>query len=123
MLIARHLPIICIIVMLTACASPVVDTKSPNFDEMRYSMDLNTCRGGNVLTAALYGFGGAFVGSAVGAAEGATTGAIRNDSAEGAIIGAIVGSILGLGVGAYEVLENQDDEIENCLIQKGYTLS
>ena len=123
MLIVRFLYLSCILAVVAACAVPEVNRTAPDFSETKYATDLNICRGGNVLTATLYGFGGAFVGSAVGAAEGATTGAIRNDSAEGAIIGAIVGSILGLGVGAYEVLENQDDEIENCLIQKGYTLS
>ena len=56
-------------VVLSACASPAVDTGAPMFDEAQYTVDLDTCRGGTALNAALHGLGGAVIGSAVGATQ------------------------------------------------------
>ena len=86
----------------SACASPAVDTSAPTFDKTQYTADLDTCRGGTALNAALDGLAGAVYGSALGAAEGAYHGALAGDAPEGVFIGAIAGSVVGVFVGAYK---------------------
>ena len=108
------------LVTLAGCALPTVDREAAGFDEARYASDLSTCRGGSAASFALKSFGGAVIGAAIGAAEGASTGAISGDAEEGAWIGAIVGGVLGIGVGAYQSLADQSDNVEGCLRQKGY---
>ena len=110
-------------IILAACAAPTVERSAARFDETRYSADLNECRGGNAVTFAIYGLGGAMIGAAIGAAEGVTTGAIHGDAGEGALYGAIAGSVLGLGVGAYGAFEKQDKELRRCLANKGWALA
>jgi hypothetical protein len=117
----RH-AILIVLIALTACASPAVDTATPNFNETRYTLDLDDCRGGTALTAAIRGFGGAVVGSFYGAAQGAIQGAAHGDSKEGAIIGVAVGSVVGFAAGAYTPLKQQKNEVRQCLNGKGYTL-
>ena len=53
-----NLAIIVVIATLSACASPAVDTTAPTFDETKYTADLDTCRGGSALNAAMHGLGG-----------------------------------------------------------------
>ena len=53
--------------VLTACASPAVDTSAPMFDKTQYTADLDTCRGGTALNVALVG---AVYGSAIGRSSG-----------------------------------------------------
>ena len=115
--------VLALCLLATACASPVVDETTSNFDEEQYATDLDECRGGSVITASLHGIGGAFGGSFVASAEGANSGLTRINSPEGAIIAAVVGGVIGFGAGAYKALENNDGKIEGCLIQKGYTIS
>lgn len=92
------------------------------FDETKYTADLDTCRGGSALNAAMHGLGGAVIGSVIGAAEGASQGAISGDAPEGAIIGAIAGSVVGVFVGAYKPFQEQEQSVRQCLSQKGYVL-
>ena len=94
----RNLAIFAIIIALTACASPDVDTTAPTFDKTQYTADLDTCRGGTALKVTLDGLVGAVYGSAIGAAEGAFHGAIAGDAPEGAFI------------------------VQDCLRGKGYLL-
>jgi hypothetical protein len=107
---------------LAACASPTVDRTVATFNETEYAADLNECRGGNAVTFAFYGLGGALIGAAFGASEGVTTGAIHGDAGEGALYGAIAGSVLGLGYGAYKAFEEQEQELRHCLAGKGWAL-
>ena len=109
-------------VVLSACASPAVDTGAPMFDEAQYTVDLDTCRGGTALNAALHGLGGAVIGSAVGAVKGAYQGAIAGNAPEGAAIGAVVGSVVGVVWGAYEPIQEQEQSVRRCLSEKGYVL-
>ena len=118
----RNLAIFAVILALTACASPDVDTTAPTFDKTQYTADLDTCRGGTALKVALDGFTGAVYGSAIGAAEGAFHGAIAGDAPEGAFIGAIVGSVAGVVLGAYEPFNEQRQSVQQCLRGKGYVL-
>ena len=108
--------------LLTACASPAVDTSAPTFDETQYSVDLYTCRGGSALNTALNGLGGAVIGSVVGAADGAYHGAIAGDAPEGAFIGALAGSVIGVVWGAYKPIQEQEKSVGQCLSGKGYLL-
>ena len=108
--------------ILSACASPDIDRTAATFDERAYSEDLSECRGGTMVGFMFDGFVSALAGSAIGAAEGATCCYYGGDSAEGALIGAIVGGVLGLGVGAYEAVSEQDEELERCMRDKGYIL-
>jgi hypothetical protein len=62
----RNLAIIAATVLLAACASPTVDSSAPTFDEAKYAVDLDNCRGGTALDAALQGLGGIAIGSAFG---------------------------------------------------------
>ena len=90
MLNRRNLAIITAFLALSACASPAVDTSAPTFNETKFTVDLENCRGGTVLDVALHGLGGAAIGSAYGAFEGAYHGAISGNSPEGAAIGAAI---------------------------------
>lgn len=71
------------------------------FDETKYTVDLDSCRGGTVLDLALQGLGGAALGSAYGLFHGVSAGVFTGISPEGAAIGAAVGGVIGVVVGAY----------------------
>ncbi len=107
-------------IALSACASPNVDTSADTFSEKKYTVDLDTCRGGTAFNVALNGLGGAIYGSALGAAEGAWHGALAGDAPEGAVIGAVIGSAIGVVVGAYEPFKLKDQSVRRCLTGKGY---
>jgi hypothetical protein len=119
----RKILVIISLLMLTACASMDVDTSATNFDEEKYSEDLNYCRGGSAADAALHGLGGMAAGSLLGASEGFTQWGFSGGSAEGAIIGAIVGGTLGVFVGAYKPIQEQGEKVRTCLRGKGYSVS
>jgi hypothetical protein len=61
------------VMLLGACASPAVDTSAANFNEDKYTDDLNTCREGSAMDAFLGGLGGAFAGSLVGGQKAQST--------------------------------------------------
>ena len=105
-----NLTIITTLLVLSACASPAVDTTAPTFDETKYTVDLDTCRGGSALKTALNGLGGAVIGSVIGAADGAYHGAIAGDAPEGAIIGAIAGSVVGVVWGCLQAYPRTREE-------------
>jgi len=94
------------LLVVSACANPSIDTSDPSFDQAQYSLDLDACRGGTVLNAALHGLGGAIVGSVYGATHGVFYGAIAGDAPEGAFIGAVAGGIIGVFAGAYEPIQD-----------------
>jgi hypothetical protein len=108
--------------LLSACASPAVDTSATNFDKDKYTDDLNTCRGGSAMDAILGGLGGAFAGSLVGASEGSINGAAAGGRLEGVIIGSIVGGTLGIFVGAYKPFSEKHESVRSCLSGKGYAM-
>ena len=114
--------VLLIFVGLAACAGPGVDRTNAPLDETQYATDLNECRGGNAVTFALYGLGGAMIGAALGVVEGVTTGAVYGDAGDGALYRAVAGSIIGLCVGAYKAFEEQDKEVRQCLARKGWIL-
>ena len=118
----RTLAIIATVLALSACASPNVDTTAPTYNETKYTVDLDTCRGGSALKTALNGLGGAVIGSVIGAADGAYHGAIAGDAPEGAIIGAVAGSVVGVLLGAYKPFQEQEESVRRCLGQRGYML-
>jgi len=118
----RHLAITTAIIILSACASPAVDTTAPTFDETKYSADLDNCRGGSALNVALDGLVGAVYGSAIGAAQGALNGAIAGDAPEGAVIGAIAGSVVGVVLGAYAPFNKKRETVQQCLRGRGYVV-
>ena len=117
---SRRLAIIATAVVLSACASPSVDTSAPTFDETQYTVDLDNCRGGTVLDVALQGLESALIWSAMGAADGAFRGALSGNSPEGAAIGAAVGGVIGVLMGAYEPIQEQAQSVRECLSEKGY---
>jgi hypothetical protein len=108
--------------LLGACASPNIDTSVANFDEDKYTDDLNTCRGGSAMDSILGGLGGAFAGSLLGASEGSINGAAAGGRLEGVIIGSIVGGTLGIFVGAYKPFSDKHQSVRNCLSGKGYVM-
>jgi hypothetical protein len=114
--------VLTVIILLGACANPAIDTSAANFDEDKYTDDLNTCRGGSATDVMLGGLGGALAGSLIGASEGASNGALAGASAEGAIIGVIVGGTIGIFVGAYKPFGDKHESVRQCLIGKGYAL-
>ena len=108
--------------LLGACASPAVEISAANFNEDKYTANLNTCRGGSALDAMLGGLGGAFAGAFVGASEGSINGALASDRVEGVIIGSIVGGTLGIFVGSYKPFSEKHESVRNCLSGKGYVM-
>ncbi len=108
---------------LSACASPEIDRSAAGFDEEPYSLALAECRGGSVVAFMFHGFTSALAGSAIGAAEGTICCSYGANSAEGALIGSIVGGAIGLGIGAYDALAEQDEDLGQCLREKGYAVN
>ncbi len=108
--------------LLSACATVDVDKSAETFDEATYADDLAECRGGSATTFMVNGLTGAVVGSALGAFEGAKFGINGGSSAEGALVGSVVGSVIGVGVGAYNSVSEQDEELARCMREKGYML-
>ena len=105
---------------LSACAAPHVDRSTLNFDESKFSVDLNFCRGGNIAEASLKTIGKGALGSLAGAGVVALHGAAAAGSGEAIVAGAIVGAVIGLGVGANDAIEEHNQEIAACLREKGY---
>ena len=60
---------------LTGCAAPNVDHSAVNFNESQYTLDLNLCRGGNIVEASLKTIGKDAAGSLAGAVITAMHGA------------------------------------------------
>ena len=115
--------ILSLLLTLSACATPQVDQTAATFNETEFTTDLNICRGGNFIEASAKSIGIALLGSASGALYGASAGAIHNDTAEGAAIGAAIGGAMGLTAGAFKALEEQEAEISDCLVEKGYLVA
>jgi hypothetical protein len=105
---------------LTGCAAPNVDHSAIHFNESQFSIDLNLCRGGNIAEASLKAIGKGVVGSLAGAGFTAVNGAAAANSGEAIVVGAAVGAVLGLGIGASDAIEEHDQEISDCLREKGY---
>ena len=105
---------------LTACAAPSVDRSALNFNETRFTVDLNFCRGGNIAEASLKTIGKGALGSLAGAGIVALHGAAAAGSGEAIVVGAVVGAVVGLGVGAKDAVEEHQQEIADCLREKGY---
>jgi hypothetical protein len=114
---------LCLLLSLSACATPRVEETAANFSEAQFTSDLNLCRGGAFLVASMKSIGIAMIGSAHGAIEGAHYGAREGDTAEGAVIGAAIGGTIGLTAGAFEALNKHEAEIAGCLAKKGYRLA
>ena len=108
--------------LLSACATVDVDKSAETFDETTYADDLADCQGGSATTFLVNGLTGAVVGSALGAFEGAKIGITGGSSAEGAMVGSVVGSVIGMGVGAYNSVSEQDEELARCMREKGYVI-
>jgi hypothetical protein len=106
--------------ILTACAAPNVDRSALNFDETRFTVDLNFCRGGNIAEASLKTIGKGALGSLAGAGIVALHGAVAAGSGEAIVVGAAVGAVIGLGIGANDAIEEHELEIADCLREKGY---
>ena len=110
------------LVLVSACAIPDVVISRPGFNDIQYTEDLDTCRGGNFLEAAGKTFRLGFAGAFAGAAEGAVNGAIWGGSEEGAIIGAGVGGFVGIGIGTFSAVKEEGEKVSDCLRGKGYAL-
>ncbi len=83
-------------------------------------MDLNLCRVGNVMEASLKTTGKGAAGSLAGAGFTAMHGAAVARSGETIAIGAAIGAVVGRGIGADDAIEEHDQEISDCLREKGY---
>lgn len=106
--------------ILTACAGPRVDRTAVDFNETNFTVDLNFCRGGNIAEATLKTIGKGAVGSLAGAGIVVLHGAAAAGSGEAVVVGAIVGAAIGLGIGANDAVEEHNQEISDCLREKGY---
>ena len=108
---------------LAACVSPNVEQSAINFDDDKYHVDLNTCRGGTIFEASATSIGLAAGGAIVGAFHAAPWLSAWGDGWEGAAVGAALGSAIGFGAGAIDSVKKYNNEITSCLSNKGYTLS
>ena len=123
MTVVRYKPFIVIAfatAILAACAAPNVDQSAPNFNETKFTVDLNFCRGGNIAEATFKTIGKGAVGSLAGAGIVALHGAAVAGSGEALVVGAIVGAAIGLGVGANDAIDEHNQGIADCLREKGY---
>ena len=108
---------------LAACVSPNVEQSAINFDDDKYHVDLNNCRGGTIFEASATSIGLAAGGAIVGAFHVAPWSSAWGNGWEAAAIGAAVGSAIGFGAGAIDSVKKYNNEITSCLSNKGYTLS
>ncbi len=111
------------IALLAACAGPNVDRTAPHFDHETYFTDLNNCRGGSAVEAAVETTAVGLWGSLVGAYHGLRLGWAARDSAEAVLVGAVVGAGIGVGVGAVKSVREFNGEVADCLRVKGYAIS
>ena len=111
-----------LIFLVSACAYVDIDKKAQGFDEEKYSQHLSECQGGNVVWGSTVSLGYAVIGGVLGAAEGVSQGAVFGNTVESVIIGASVGSVLGFGTGVYESYEKGNEQLQNCMRRKGYTV-
>ena len=109
--------------MLAACAGLDIDRTVAGFDYEVYYTDLNNCRGGSPVEAAIETTGVGLWGGLVGAYYGLYLGVAAGDKAEGIIFGAIVGAGAGIGIGAVESVKEFNDDVARCLRAKGYSIS
>ena len=108
---------------LAACVSPNVEQSAINFDDDKYHVDLNNCRGGTVFEASATSIGLAAGGAFAGAFHVAPWSSAWGNGWEAAAIGADVGSAIGFGAGAFDSVKKYNNEITSCLSNKGYKLS
>ena len=88
-------PILILVATLTlaACAAPQVNRSATNFDERKFSVALDHCRGGNIVEATLKTAGAGAIGSLAGAGIVALHGAVAAGSGEAIVVGAAVGAV------------------------------
>jgi hypothetical protein len=115
--------IIILILFLSACVSPNVEQSTINFDDDKYHVDLNNCRGGTIFEASATSIGLAAGGAFAGVFYVAPWSSAWGNGWEAAAIGAAVGSAIGFGAGAFDSVKKYNNEITSCLSNKGYTLS
>jgi len=108
---------------MAGCAGPDVDRTAAGFDYEDYYADLNNCRGGGAIGAALETTGIGLWGGLVGAYHGLYLGVTASEKAEGMMFGAIVGAGAGIGIGAVNSIREYNSYITDCLRAKGYSLS
>ena len=114
--------VIMAVAFLTACAAPSVDRSAVDFDATTFAADLNLCRGGNIAEASLKTIGKGALGSLAGAGVMVLRGAAAANSGEAIVVGAAVGAVIGLGIGANDAIKEHEQEIADCLRQKGYVV-
>ncbi len=111
-----------LMLIVSGCASVAIDRSAADFDDTKYTADLNTCRGGHILASTFETVKYSAVGGAFGAAHG--LGHIWYvDSMAALVIGAVTGGVLGAGAGVYQGVKDRETEIESCLRRKGYTIA
>jgi hypothetical protein len=100
---------------LAACANPNVDTTTKAFSQAKYDADLETCRSANPSAP------GEIIGNSVaGIFEGAFEGLIRSG---GNILAAPIGAAVGGALGWYKPIKDRDNQLEQCLQSRGYTVN
>ena len=110
-------------ITLAACVSPNVEQSAINFDEKKFSTDLNNCRGGTVFEASATSIGLAAGGAIAGAFHVGPWSAAWGNGWEGAAIGAALGGAIGFGAGAIDSIKKYNTEITTCLSNKGYIMT
>jgi hypothetical protein len=91
--ITRPALILLFTLALAACAAPNVDRSAADFNEIKFSVDLNLCRGGNIVEASIKTIGKGAVGSLAGAGVMVLHGAAAANSGEAIVVGAAVGAV------------------------------
>lgn len=118
--IHRKLLTALMVATVSGCATPDMDTDSPNFSPITYLMDVGQCGGSATVTTTIYGISGAIAGSAFGAMHGATSGSIAGDAKLGVIAGAMSGGAIGFGLEASKAFDEGQMRNKKCLADKGY---
>ena len=72
------------LILLSACAAPTVNRAATNFDDSQFSIDLDHCRGGNIIEGTIKTMGAGAIGSLAGAGIVAVHGAAAAGSGRGA---------------------------------------
>jgi len=108
---------------LAACVSPNVEQSAISFDEEKYSVDLNNCRGGTVFEASAMSIGLASGGAILGVIHAVPWSSAWDNGWEVAAISAALGGAIGFGAGAIDSVNKYEDEIASCLSNKGYTIN
>ena len=105
------------VLLVAACATPNVNRTAAGFDPVTYHSDLNACQGDSAVDATV----DALLIGLLGAALGASL-LFQSGSIDAFVGGAVVGGIADTLFESVKSVVQFNDEVDDCLRVKGYSI-